>query len=167
MSRKVGDAVPVILIVILLFILPDKPNFWCWRTETKDEKVKANKSLIGWSFVQAHVPWGLFLIIGKNNDSLINSDIDGCLNTTGGGVACADAAKISGLSKLIGEELGVLGSLPKFVIMLLVCLFISFLTEIVSNTAMANIVLPVLAQMVPPRPLTQDCSDNSFGNGFF
>lgn len=71
--------------------------------------------------------------------------IDG---TTGGGIACAEAAKVSGLSKLMGEQLGVLETLPKFVIMLIICTFIGVLTEAVSNAAMSNIFLPVLAQTV-------------------
>ena len=63
-------------------------------------------------------------------------------------MSCAEAARVSGLSKFIGEQLGVLESLPRFATLFIICLFISCLTEIVSNTAMANIVLPVLAQMV-------------------
>lgn len=126
-SKKVGDSVPVIVISLLLFILPVRPNFWCWRSAAVGEKPKTNESLIDWSIVQNKVPWGLFLLIG-------------------GGIACAEAAKVSGLSKLMGEQLGVLETLPKFVIMLIICTFIGVLTEAVSNAAMSNIFLPVLAQ---------------------
>ncbi len=48
----------------------------------------------------------------------------------------------------MGEQLGLLESLPKFAIMLIICTFIGVLTEAVSNAAMANIFLPVLAQTV-------------------
>lgn len=65
LHRKVGDSVPVIVISLLLFILPVRPNFWCWRSAAVGEKPKTNESLIDWSIVQNKVPWGLFLLIGR------------------------------------------------------------------------------------------------------
>jgi sodium-dependent dicarboxylate transporter 2/3/5 len=46
---------------------------------------------------------------------------------------------------IIGEQLQALGSLPTFAMIMLVCMMITFLTELASNTAMTEMILPVLA----------------------
>ena len=58
---------------------------------------------------------------------------------------------MSGLSEWLGEALSGLQSLPPFVIMLIVCIMTALITEVASNTATANILLPVLAEMVYSR----------------
>ena len=60
----------------------------------------------------------------------------------------SDASKVSGLSAWMGEQLTVLAVLPNFAILVIVCFLTSWMTEVVSNTATANIVLPILAKMV-------------------
>ncbi|HIA73330.1 MAG TPA: SLC13/DASS family transporter, partial [Gemmatimonadetes bacterium] len=50
-----------------------------------------------------------------------------------------------GLATLIGEQLQVVGNLPTFAMIILVCLMITFLTELTSNTATTEMILPVLA----------------------
>ena len=47
--------------------------------------------------------------------------------------------------KVIGKQLEVVGNLPTFAIIILVCLMITFLTEVTSNTATTEMILPVLA----------------------
>lgn len=54
----------------------------------------------------------------------------------------------SGLSVYLGEQLRVLEGLPTWVIVLVISLLIATLTEIASNTAIANITLPILAALV-------------------
>lgn len=66
---------------------------------------------------------------------------------TGSGFALSDASKISGLSKWLGHQLSALQVLPPFSILIICCMLTTWMTEIVSNTATANIVLPILAQM--------------------
>ncbi len=65
----------------------------------------------------------------------------------GSGFALSDASKISGLSKWLGHQLSALEVLPPFSILVICCMLTTWMTEIVSNTATANIVLPILAQM--------------------
>jgi len=48
----------------------------------------------------------------------------------------------------LGEQLAGLKVLPPFVIMLIVCIMTATITEVASNTATANILLPVLAETV-------------------
>jgi sodium-dependent dicarboxylate transporter 2/3/5 len=63
----------------------------------------------------------------------------------GGGFALAAGFQRTGLAQLIGAHFQALGSLPPFVMILLVCLMITFLTELTSNTATTEMILPVLA----------------------
>ena len=65
----------------------------------------------------------------------------------GGGFALASGFKVSHLSVWLGEKLQGLGSLPPFFIVACICLFITFLTELTSNTATAEILLPILAAL--------------------
>ena len=66
----------------------------------------------------------------------------------GGGFAISRGSIASGLAKKIGETLVPLRYLPPVLIMLFVCLFIGTITEFTSNVGIANITLPVIAQMV-------------------
>ncbi len=85
------------------------------------------RRLITWPEAQS-VPWGVVLIVG-------------------GGYAIAKSFASTGLADWLGVQLAFIGVLPLAVIILLVILFMTFITEINSNTATANIFLPVLATM--------------------
>jgi len=63
----------------------------------------------------------------------------------GGGFALAAGLQQTGLATMIGKQLEVVGNLPTFAIIILVCLMITFLTEVTSNTATTEMILPVLA----------------------
>ena len=66
----------------------------------------------------------------------------------GGGFALSDAVKVSGLSDWLGIQLEGLKVLPQFATLVIVCVMTAIVTEVASNTATANILLPVLAKMV-------------------
>ena len=85
------------------------------------------RRLITWPEAQS-VPWGVVLIVG-------------------GGYAIAKSFASTGLADWLGVQLAFIGVLPLALIILLVILFMTFITEINSNTATANIFLPVLATM--------------------
>ena len=126
---RIGDATVCIAIVLLAFIMPSKPNFWCFNTAQPDEKVQPSPSLLDWNHVQQKFPWNVLLLLG-------------------GGFAISEASKVSGLSVWIGRNLSVLATLPPIAIMILLCLLASLMTEVASNTATASILLPIVAQMV-------------------
>ena len=63
----------------------------------------------------------------------------------GGGFALAAGFQRTGLALLIGNQFELIGSLPPFVMILLVCLAITFLTEFTSNLATTEMILPILA----------------------
>ena len=65
----------------------------------------------------------------------------------GGGFALAAGFQQTGLAQLIGSQFEVLGSLPVFVMILLVCVALTFLTEFTSNTATTEMILPILASV--------------------
>ncbi|XP_037085207.1 solute carrier family 13 member 5-like [Pollicipes pollicipes] len=122
-SVRISDATPAILVVVLMFMIPAKPNFKWWN-KTRRDTTKVSEGLLTWKVVQEKVPWGVIILLG-------------------GGFAMARAAKDSGLSQLLGDQLTF--ELPPVALVFIICFFTAFLTEVSSNTATATILLPVLA----------------------
>ena len=65
----------------------------------------------------------------------------------GGGFALAEAFQASGASQYLGAQLAGLAGAPPLVIILAICTAVAFLSELASNTALAQVVLPVLGSM--------------------
>jgi sodium-dependent dicarboxylate transporter 2/3/5 len=63
----------------------------------------------------------------------------------GGGFALAAGFQQTGLAQIIGNQFEALASLPPFLMILLVCLVLTFLTELTSNLATTEMILPILA----------------------
>lgn len=82
--------------------------------------------LIASSFEQ--VPWGIILLFG-------------------GGFALAQAFADSGLSQFIGAQLKGITHINIFILILIISAMINFLTELTSNTATTQMILPVLASV--------------------
>ncbi len=74
----------------------------------------------------ARIPWGVLLLFG-------------------GGIAIASAFVESGLADIFARHLAGLANLPNWVIIISLCLGVTFLTEITSNTATASLLMPLLA----------------------
>lgn len=72
------------------------------------------------------IPWDVILIFG-------------------GGFALAKGFTVSGLSEIIGGILSVITDVHPLILTMSVCLLLTFLTELTSNTATTNTVLPILA----------------------
>ncbi|MFV0248756.1 MAG: SLC13 family permease [Tenacibaculum sp.] len=96
---------------------------------TPSGKIENGKKeyLLNWKVAET-VPWGVVMIVG-------------------GGYAIAKSFKVTGLALWLGEQINIFSQLPVFFILWLVVFLITFLTEINSNTATANIILPILATM--------------------
>ena len=71
----------------------------------------------------------------------------GVLILFGGGLSLAQAIESTGLALWIGEALGVIGSWPLLLVVVLVTAAIIGLTEITSNTATAAAFLPIMASV--------------------
>lgn len=72
------------------------------------------------------IPWGVLLLFG-------------------GGICIASAFVHSGLADNIAQELGTLMDLPLWLLILCMCLAVTFLTEVTSNTATSSLLMPLLA----------------------
>ncbi|KAK3104083.1 hypothetical protein FSP39_024304 [Pinctada imbricata] len=125
----VGDSAAAILIVTSLFTFPsERPSVLCFR-KSEDSRARGSVSaILDWPSVQRKFPWGVLLLIG-------------------GGFALADACEVSGLSRLIGEQLEVFKSLQPSVMVLILTLIIAMCTEITSNTATSTLLLPILGNL--------------------
>lgn len=78
----------------------------------------------------------------------------GILLMFGGGVALARGFEASGLSAAIGEQLRVFQAAPPLLIILAVCLLVTFLTEITSSTATSSLMLPILGGLAVATDMT-------------
>jgi solute carrier family 13 (sodium-dependent dicarboxylate transporter), member 2/3/5 len=96
----------------------------------------------------------LFLIPSRQNRGQMLMDWKGASGIKwgivllfGGGFALATGFKASGLSEWFGTQLAGLEGLPPILLVLIVCITITFLTELTSNMATTEVVLPVLGSM--------------------
>ncbi len=92
----------------------------------------------------------LFLIPDGEGDRLLDWETAnkipwGMLILFGAGISIATAFINSGLSTTIGERLEQLSTLPLLLMIAVICLSITFLTEVTSNTATTTLLMPILA----------------------
>ena len=72
------------------------------------------------------IPWGILILFA-------------------GGICIANAFVSSGISQIVGEALGALSGLHPLLVLAVICLSVTFLTEITSNTATTALLMPILA----------------------
>ncbi len=113
------DATVAMAMGILLMLLP--VNFG----KGMELNGKLEFFVLDWATVQKKVPWGILLLFG-------------------GGFALAAGFRKTGLDKWIGEQLTGVAALPVLGVVLVVCLAITFLTELTSNTATTTMILPII-----------------------
>lgn len=82
--------------------------------------------VLDWPAVERRMPWGILLLFG-------------------GGFALADAIAGSGLSEWLGGRLGGLAGAPPLLVIAVATALLVFLTEVTSNTATAQVMLPLAA----------------------
>jgi len=63
----------------------------------------------------------------------------------GGGLALAKGFASSGLSAAVADALGGLRGLDPWLVILAICLAVTFMTEVTSNTAVTTLLMPILA----------------------
>jgi len=83
------------------------------------------EQLLKWESARK-IPWGVLILFG-------------------GGIAIANAFLQSGLADLLASHMTGLADLPVWVMLLLICLSVTFMTEVTSNTATASLLMPLLA----------------------
>ncbi len=86
---------------------------------------KPGERLLDWETAR-RIPWEVVLLFG-------------------GGLALAKGFEVSGLSGEIAKGLGGLQGLPVILMMFVLALSVAFLSEVTSNTAIATLLMPILA----------------------
>ncbi|MCZ6502041.1 MAG: SLC13 family permease [Gammaproteobacteria bacterium] len=81
--------------------------------------------LLDWE-TAARIPWGMLILFG-------------------GGIALAKAFVASGLSSTLGDLLSGIAGWPIVLMIAVICLALTFLTEMTSNTATTALMMPILA----------------------
>jgi len=80
---------------------------------------------LDWNTVQSKIPWGILLLFG-------------------GGFALASGFGATGLDKWIGDKLTGVAGWPLWMVVFTICISVTFLTELTSNTATTTMILPIL-----------------------
>ncbi|XP_066601346.1 protein I'm not dead yet-like [Prorops nasuta] len=128
-SISIKDSAPVMLVAILLFLIPKDLKFLdSFRTDITRRPERHSEGLITWKVIEKKMPWSLMFLLGA-------------------GFAIAKASKVSCLARTLGTALAPLKVLPPFSVLFIVAVTVSTFSEITSNVGIANIVLPVVAQM--------------------
>lgn len=84
--------------------------------------------LLTWEFASPRLPWGALLLFG-------------------GGLALAQAFEVGGLTAYLKAAFGTLAGVPVWLVVLIVILGVSLVSELASNTASAAMAVPVLASL--------------------
>jgi sodium-dependent dicarboxylate transporter 2/3/5 len=80
--------------------------------------------LLNWEWAKK-IPWGVLILFG-------------------GGFALADSFQKTGLATWLGNQLQGLNGIPLPVLIIAICLIVTFLSELTSNTALAAMMMPIL-----------------------
>jgi sodium-dependent dicarboxylate transporter 2/3/5 len=115
----VSDAWVAILAALVLFALPRSGP-------PRSDDPAEGRFLLSWRRAEAAIPWSVLILLG-------------------GGFSLAAAISSSGLTAWLAGGTATLATLPPVIAVPLLCLGMSFLTELTSNTATTQIALPLLA----------------------
>lgn len=118
LAEWVDDSTIAIAMACLMFVLP-----------AGERGRNGQATLLCWNKAQTDIPWGMLLLIGS-------------------GFAMADAFNATELAKWLGTGFAeAFSGQPLIVLILGVCLMLTFLTEFTTNVATVNTLLPTLAAM--------------------
>jgi sodium-dependent dicarboxylate transporter 2/3/5 len=115
--KSVDDGTVAIFMAMLLFFIP-----------TRSEQGRTQGATLLDAGVFQNLPWGIILLFG-------------------GGFALAKGFQVTGLAEFLGSRLQLLQNFPPFLMVGLICLTLTFLTEVTSNTATTQMILPILASL--------------------
>lgn len=119
-EKMMTDGTVAIFVSFWLFVIPSK------NEKSTEQKMKST-AIMNWESM-LHFPWEIILLFG-------------------GGFALAEGFIVSGLTKLIAESMTQLAAVPTIVMIIIVCTCVTFITEVCSNVATAQIFLPILASI--------------------
>ena len=116
-SKYINDGTVAIFMAIILFIIPAGKGGLSYTGK--------RGMIMDWESA-VKLPWSILLLFG-------------------GGFALATGFKESGLSLWVGSHFAGVASLHPFIVILIISLVMTFLTELTSNTATTEMMLPILA----------------------
>nr|KAI8753365.1 solute carrier family 13 member 5-like [Biomphalaria glabrata] len=122
---SVSDSTPSVVFGILLFVIPSSMPTVFAKKQISYQRVTP---LLSWQQVHDKMPWSLYLLLGA-------------------GYAIAHASKVTGLSQWLGDQLILLKALDQWLILLIISYVVCFATEVISNTAISTLMMPILAQL--------------------
>ena len=124
--KLLGWGVYGVLAAIALFLIPSGEELSKAESAPslvdKGRKAESKKRLLDWQ-TAVTIPWGILLMFG-------------------GGLAIAKAFRSTELSTVIGQQLAQVQDWPLLALIGVVCLAITFMTEVTSNMATASVLLP-------------------------
>ncbi|MFC3051893.1 SLC13 family permease [Kordiimonas pumila] len=118
-AKLIHDATVAMAMGLLLMLIP--VNFG------KGTELEGSREffILDWETVQSRVPWGILLLFG-------------------GGFALAAGFGKTGLDQWIGLQLTGVSVLPLIGAIFVVCIVVTFMTELTSNTATLAMILPII-----------------------
>ncbi|VDM43900.1 unnamed protein product [Toxocara canis] len=122
-QRFISDGTVAMLIAFLLFVLPAENPV---RPPASGGEYR---TLMTWEKMKEKFSWSTVLLLG-------------------GGYAMAEGVEESGLSDVLGAQLGMLTMLPRWMFISVSCLLITLITEFSSNVAAASIFIPLVNSIV-------------------
>ena len=158
-----GDSTVALAAVVLMFLIPSgessagrgsaeqsaEPLADGSSDQSSHRSAPVGTALLDWATAR-QIPWGLLLLFG-------------------GGIAISAGFKASGLSDALGAAISQVSSWHIALVTLTICLSVTFFTEVVSNTATANLLMPILgaaataaslhpALLMVPATLSASCA---------
>ena len=120
----ISDATVAVLMAVLMFVIPCGTG----------DRLQRTAPLLNWQ-TAVRLPWDMILLFG-------------------GGFALASAFESTGLAKwLAGALQGPLSDQPAWLAVAVICLILVMLTELTSNVATVNAILPALLALAVPLKL--------------
>jgi sodium-dependent dicarboxylate transporter 2/3/5 len=123
-----------------LFTIPGWTNQLGVQQWVSDTTVVLSAALLSFA-VPVNLPKGEFLLDWKSAVKIPW----GLLLLFGGGITLAKGFQATGLAAWIGSQLTYLNQVPVVLMIFLICVMLTFLTELASNTAMVTVFMPILA----------------------
>ncbi|HBJ36236.1 MAG TPA: sodium:dicarboxylate symporter, partial [Planctomycetaceae bacterium] len=133
----IGDTTVAVASALFLFLCPagdtesneeaDELANADGHTGLRREVPSISPRLLSWA-AASKIHWGILLMFG-------------------GGIALAAGFEATGLSAAIGRQLTIFSDAPPWLVIFVVCLVITFMTEITSGTATATLMLPILGEL--------------------
>ena len=121
-SKYLHDSTVAMVMGLSLFFFPIDMR------QGSELEGKKEYFVLDWKTVEQGVPWGILLLFG-------------------GGFALAQGFNKTGLDFWIGSHLLAIVDWPEWLVVLMICLSVTFLTELTSNTATATIILPLIGSV--------------------